>query len=409
MTTNGGEGSETSVEVALRVRPQNSKEQIDMCQICTFCTPGQPQIVLGKDKAFTYDFVFDTDSQQDQIYSQCIEGLVAGCFDGYNATVLAYGQTGSGKTYTMGTGFGMAVLPEQLGVIPRAVRQLFTTIDQLRDDAIASGDPPPQFEISAQFLELYNEDLIDLFDCNREALKKLKIHEDPNGGIYITGVTLQRVESVEETLSCLKQGALSRTVGSTNMNAQSSRSHAIFTLQVSQQRPIKTPVSSDGGGGGVAQYEISDWENLSAKFHFVDLAGSERLKRTGATGERAKEGISINCGLLALGNVISALGDKAKKGAHVPYRDSKLTRLLQDSLGGNSRTLMVACVSPTDRDFMETLNTLKYANRARNIKNKVSVNQDKTSQQLAQFRFDLFYQLYYSINSVHGILYAKIY
>uniref|UniRef100_A0A670ZVC7 Kinesin motor domain-containing protein n=1 Tax=Pseudonaja textilis TaxID=8673 RepID=A0A670ZVC7_PSETE len=133
----------------------------------------------------------------------------------------------------------------------------------------------------------------------------------------------------------------------------------------------------------------SEYETRTAKFHFVDLAGSERLKRTGATGERAKEGISINCGLLALGNVISALGDQSKKALHVPYRDSKLTRLLQDSLGGNSQTVMIACVSPSDRDFMETLNTLKYANRARNIKNKVVVNQDKTSQQISALRAEI--------------------
>uniref|UniRef100_A0A8B9J189 Kinesin-like protein KIF21B n=1 Tax=Amazona collaria TaxID=241587 RepID=A0A8B9J189_9PSIT len=133
----------------------------------------------------------------------------------------------------------------------------------------------------------------------------------------------------------------------------------------------------------------TEYETLTAKFHFVDLAGSERLKRTGATGERAKEGISINCGLLALGNVISALGDQSKKVVHVPYRDSKLTRLLQDSLGGNSQTIMIACVSPSDRDFMETLNTLKYANRARNIKNKVVVNQDKTSQQISALRAEI--------------------
>jgi hypothetical protein len=128
---------------------------------------------------------------------------------------------------------------------------------------------------------------------------------------------------------------------------------------------------------------------LSAKFHFVDLAGSERLKRTLATGDRAKEGISINCGLLALGNVISALGDRSKKSSHVPYRDSKLTRLLQDSLGGNSRTVMIACVSPSDRDFVETLNTLKYANRARNIKNRVQVNQDKSSRTIASLRREI--------------------
>uniref|UniRef100_A0A8C9WNG5 Kinesin family member 21A n=1 Tax=Scleropages formosus TaxID=113540 RepID=A0A8C9WNG5_SCLFO len=133
----------------------------------------------------------------------------------------------------------------------------------------------------------------------------------------------------------------------------------------------------------------SEFETLTAKFHFVDLAGSERLKRTGATGDRAKEGISINCGLLALGNVISALGDRNKRSSHVPYRDSKLTRLLQDSLGGNSQTVMIACISPSDRDFMETLNTLKYANRARNIKNRVVVNQDKASQQISALRTEI--------------------
>uniref|UniRef100_A0AAY5E7H8 Kinesin motor domain-containing protein n=1 Tax=Electrophorus electricus TaxID=8005 RepID=A0AAY5E7H8_ELEEL len=151
-------------------------------------------------------------------------------------------------------------------------------------------------------------------------------------------------------------------------------------------RVCTQPDRSGAADGSVAQPE---YETLTAKFHFVDLAGSERLKRTGATGERAREGISINCGLLALGNVISALGDQSKKAGHVPYRDSKLTRLLQDSLGGNSRTVMIACVSPSDRDFMETLNTLKYANRARNIKNKVVVNQDKTSQQISALRAEI--------------------
>lgn len=206
--------------------------------------------------------------------------------------------------------------------------------------------------------------------------KVYKIHEDPYGGIQVKGVSLKTVTSAREALECLKLGTLSRSTASTQMNTQSSRSHAIFTLHIKQQRLV---TESDDS-------YPNEFETLTAKFHFVDLAGSERLKRTGATGERAKEGISINCGLLALGNVISALGDKSKKALHVPYRDSKLTRLLQDSLGGNSQTVMIACVSPSDRDFMETLNTLKYANRARNIKNKISVNQDKSSKTIAQLR-----------------------
>uniref|UniRef100_A0A9J7WUT1 Kinesin family member 21B n=1 Tax=Cyprinus carpio carpio TaxID=630221 RepID=A0A9J7WUT1_CYPCA len=154
-------------------------------------------------------------------------------------------------------------------------------------------------------------------------------------------------------------------------------------------RVCPQPQLVNGEMNGDSSISQPEYETLTAKFHFVDLAGSERLKRTGATGERAREGISINCGLLALGNVISALGDQSKKAGHVPYRDSKLTRLLQDSLGGNSRTVMIACVSPSDRDFMETLNTLKYANRARNIKNKVIVNQDKTSQQISALRAEI--------------------
>lgn len=205
--------------------------------------------------------------------------------------------------------------------------------------------------------------------------KVYKIHEDPYGGIQVRGVTYKTVCSAEEALQCLRLGALSRTTASTQMNTQSSRSHAIFTLHIKQQRIV--PSDDDS---------INEFETLTSKFHFVDLAGSERLKRTGATGERQKEGISINCGLLALGNVISALGDKSKRALHIPYRDSKLTRLLQDSLGGNSQTVMIACVSPSDRDFMETLNTLKYANRARNIKNKIFINQDKSSKTIAQLK-----------------------
>lgn len=173
---------------------------------------------------------------------------------------------------------------------------------------------------------------------------------------------------------------MARTTASTQMNAQSSRSHAIFTILIKRQRRITTDES------GLPE---DDLETLTAKFHFVDLAGSERLKRTGATGDRAKEGISINSGLLSLGNVISALGDISKKATHIPYRDSKLTRLLQDSLGGNSQTLMIACVSPSDRDFMETLNTLKYANRARNITNKIVVNQDQSSRTISLLRREI--------------------
>ncbi|XP_029287054.1 kinesin-like protein KIF21B isoform X2 [Cottoperca gobio] len=389
------------VKVALRIRPQMAKEKIEGCHVCTLVTPGEPQVLLGKDKAFTYDFVLDIDSEQQQIYQASVYKLIEGCFEGYNATVFAYGQTGSGKTYTMGTGFDVGLSQKEQGIISRAVHHLFEGIQNRRDRAQEAGSQPPEFKVTAQFLELYNEEVLDLFDVardpdSRNRKSNIKIHEDASGSIYTTGVTSRLVHSEEELLQCLKIGALSRTTASTQMNATSSRSHAIFTIYLCQMRACQQGQMNGGGGengelNGVDASPIAqpEFETLMAKFHFVDLAGSERLKRTGATGERAREGISINCGLLALGNVISALGDQAKKGGHVPYRDSKLTRLLQDSLGGNSRTLMIACVSPSDRDFMETLNTLKYANRARNIKNKVVVNQDKTSQQISALRAEI--------------------
>ncbi|XP_064794323.1 kinesin-like protein KIF21A isoform X4 [Oncorhynchus masou masou] len=389
---------ESSVRVALRIRPQLAREKIEGCHICTFCMPAEPQVMLGKDKAFTYDYVFDMDSQQESIYTHCTEKLIEGCFEGYNATIFAYGQTGSGKTYTMGTGFDVNICEEELGIIPRAVGHLFRGIEERRQAATEQGKPVPEFKINAQFLELYNEEVLDLFESTRDMDGKrqkstIKIHEDANGGIYTVGVTTRTVASKAEMMQCLKLGALSRTTASTQMNVQSSRSHAIFTIHLCQVRvcaPDDSESSETDNRLANGSSEInSEFETLTAKFHFVDLAGSERLKRTGATGDRAKEGISINCGLLALGNVISALGDRSKRSTHVPYRDSKLTRLLQDSLGGNSQTVMIACISPSDRDFMETLSCLNYANRARNIKNKVMVNQDKASQQISALRTDI--------------------
>uniref|UniRef100_A0A182TAG0 Kinesin-like protein n=1 Tax=Anopheles maculatus TaxID=74869 RepID=A0A182TAG0_9DIPT len=229
-------------------------------------------------------------------------------------------------------------------------------------------------------MELYNEEIIDLLDPYNKGARVFKIFEDAAGGISVAGATIKPLAGPQEALNCLQQGALARTTASTQMNEQSSRSHALFTILIRRQRVMTAEQCGNADG---------DTETLTSKFHFVDLAGSERLKRTGATGERAREGISINCGLLALGNVISALGDKTKKVSHVPYRDSKLTRLLQDSLGGNSQTIMIACVSPSDRDFMETLNTLKYANRARNIKNKVQINQDQSSRTISLLRREI--------------------
>ncbi|KAI9306627.1 hypothetical protein BJ944DRAFT_45116 [Cunninghamella echinulata] len=264
----------------------------------------------------------------------------------------------------MGTSLENSVNAEQEGIVPRCILQLYQTLQE-RMGTIPGFD----YEVYVSFLELYNEELIDLLNPYHTQKRKsgatgtapaeVTIREDIAGNIYWSGVKEELCSTPEELLGYLAKGSLCRTTGSTEMNTVSSRSHAIFSVILKQKRP-----------------DLEDTQSLTSKFHFVDLAGSERLKRTNAQGDRAKEGIAINSGLLALGNVISALGDEQRRASHIPYRDSKLTRLLQDSLGGNSQTLMLACVSPADSNFMETLNTLKYANRARNIKNRVVINQD---------------------------------
>ncbi|XP_073920576.1 chromosome-associated kinesin KIF4A isoform X2 [Castor canadensis] len=343
------------VRVALRCRPLVSKEVNEGCQMCLSFVPGEPQVVVGTDKSFTYDFVFDPSTEQEEVFNTAVAPLIKGIFKGYNATVLAYGQTGSGKTYSMGGAYTSEQENEPtVGVIPRVIQMLFKEIDKKSDF---------EFTLKVSYLEIYNEEIWDLLCLSREKASQINIREDPKEGIKIMGLTEKTVVVASDTVSCLEQGNNSRTVASTAMNSQSSRSHAIFTISIEQRK--KNDKNS----------------SFRSKLHLVDLAGSERQKKTKAEGDRLKEGININRGLLCLGNVISALGDD-KKGSFVPYRDSKLTRLLQDSLGGNSHTLMIACVSPADSNLEETLNTLRYADRARKIKNKPVINIDPQTAEL---------------------------
>ncbi|CAO3614220.1 unnamed protein product [Cunninghamella echinulata] len=252
----------------------------------------------------------------------------------------------------------------------------------------SSSSPQNKYTVKVSFVEIYNEELIDLLnDAPIEERPPIVIREDPKGQIYWTGVKEVVVKNAEDVLHYLEQGTQSRATGATDMNEKSSRSHAIFSVTLQQEKPIssssapvtrsESPSPMNMKRSSLKNLKQDDTEYIitSSKFHFVDLAGSERLKRTAAKGDRRKEGININAGLLALGNVISALGDTSKRGSHVPYRDSKLTRLLQDSLGGNATTLMIACVSPIEFNLSETLNTLHYANRARNIKNRSEKNE----------------------------------
>ncbi|KAL4273393.1 hypothetical protein GQ457_13G009540 [Hibiscus cannabinus] len=408
-----------SVRVAVNIRPLITTELLNGCTDCITVVPGEPQVQIGS-HTFTYDYVYGgVGSPSSAIYDDCVAPLVDALFHGYNATVLAYGQTGSGKTYTMGTNY--TADGSNARIIPKVMEAIFKRAEATKHST--------ENLIRVSFIEIFKEEVFDLLDSNPAAPSKaegvslvkptapgrlpIQIRETVNGGITLTGVTEAEVRTKEEMASYLSRGSLCRATGSTNMNSLSrmdkffclqiiyhvvlvyfvnlclcqvqcslhvsSRSHAIFTITMEQK---KTASCSNE-----VNDDIGD-DILCAKLHLVDLAGSERAKRTGADGMRFKEGIHINKGLLALGNVISALGDekKRKEGGHVPYRDSKLTRLLQDSLGGNSKTVMIACVSPADTNAEETLNTLKYANRARNIQNKAVINRDPTAAQLKRMR-----------------------
>ncbi|XP_043939621.1 kinesin-like protein KIF27 [Protopterus annectens] len=350
---------EIPVKVAVRIRPLLPREILHRHQVCVRIVPNTQQIIIGKDHVFTFDFVFGQKSAQDDIYLACIEPLVVSFLEGYNVTVFAYGQTGSGKTYTIGGGHIASISEEEKGIIPRAIQELFLHISENHN---------VDFTVKISYIEVYKDELRDLLELETSS-KDLHIREDEKGNTVIVGSKECQVETADEVMSLLEAGNAARHTGATQMNEHSSRSHAVFTISVIQQRPKQTGEAEVG-------IKVSNRavQQICSKFHFVDLAGSERVTKTGNTGERFKESIQINSGLLALGNVISALGDQKKKNGHIPYRDAKITRILKDSLGGNAKTVMITCVSPSSSDFDESLNSLKYANRARNIRNKPIVN-----------------------------------
>lgn len=255
---------------------------------------------------------------------------------------------------------GISKPSTQRGVIPRAFEHIFEAI---------SAASNTKFLVHASYLEIYNEDIRDLLGTDTK--KKLELKESNDSGVYVAGLSMHPVHNVTECESIMEKGWKSRAVGATLMNADSSRSHSIFTVYLER-------LTSD---------DTEDGNIRKGKLNLVDLAGSERQAKTGATGDRLKEATKINLSLSALGNVISALVDGKSK--HIPYRDSKLTRLLQDSLGGNTKTLMIACLSPADNNYDETLSTLRYANRAKNIKNKPRVNEDPKDALLREYQEEI--------------------
>ncbi|XP_028922062.1 kinesin-like protein KIF17 isoform X2 [Ornithorhynchus anatinus] len=353
-----------SVKVVVRCRPMNQREKELHCQavVTVDCARGQcfiqnPGAADQPPKQFTFDGAYSLDHYTEQIYNEIAYPLVEGVTEGYNGTIFAYGQTGSGKSFTMQ---GLSDPSSQRGVIPRAFEHIFESVQCAENT---------KFLVRASYLEIYNEDIRDLLGADTK--QKLELKEHSEKGVYVKGLSMHTVHSVAQCERIMETGWKNRSVGYTLMNKDSSRSHSIFTISIE-----------------ICSVDERGKDHLRAgKLNLVDLAGSERQSKTGATGERLKEATKINLSLSALGNVISALVDGRCR--HIPYRDSKLTRLLQDSLGGNTKTLMVACLSPADNNYDETLSTLRYANRAKNIKNKPQINEDPKDALLREYQEEI--------------------
>lgn len=327
-------------------------------------------------KTFTYDFSYDSMDgrsscfvSQEKVFRDLGSDVLKAAFEGYNACVFAYGQTGSGKSYTM-----MGV-PGDAGLIPRICEGLFSRIcDAARHDEAS-------FRTEVSYLEIYNERVRDLLRRKSGHTYNLRVREHPKDGPYVEDLSKHLVQNYGDVEELMEAGNINRTTASTSMNDVSSRSHAIFTLCFTQ-----------------AKFDAEMPSETVSKIHLVDLAGSERADATGASGVRLKEGGNINKSLVTLGNVISALADMAQEGGNgnlkrksvfVPYRDSVLTWLLKDSLGGNSKTIMIATVSPADVNYGETLSTLRYANRAKNIINKPTINEDANVRLIRELRAEI--------------------
>ncbi|KAF7512179.1 hypothetical protein GJ744_002341 [Endocarpon pusillum] len=413
----GGSGSsdeeeKTSVKVVVRIRPPlkpgdpgfeliPQRFQRSMVQSTTPTSLGV-ESSQGR-KLFVFDHVFGEEVNQRGIWSY-LQDSVTSFVQGYNVSILAYGQSGSGKSYTMGTsGPSEQNDPHVMGVIPRAASHLFEVLNSIAPSSrqnsglkiptryslasmngaqqnFAKADSDKKWQMTATYVEIYNEQLRDLLLPDSTPLHEratVTIREDPRGRIILTGLYQVEINSVEELLSALNHGSAIRQTDATAINAESSRSHAVFSLNLIQRKPRAAITSSKEKHMSMPTEAMVNGEpsvTVDSKLHFVDLAGSERLKNTGATGDRAREGISINAGLASLGKVISQLSSR-QAGSHVSYRDSKLTRLLQDSLGGNAITYMIACVTPAEFHLSETLNTVQYAQRARAIQIKPRIQQ----------------------------------
>ncbi|XP_070686864.1 kinesin-like protein KIF18A isoform X2 [Pempheris klunzingeri] len=362
------------VKVVVRVRPANDSEKcesfrnvvqvvdnhmliFDPKEVDTSCFGSQRVRTrnvnkrANKDLKFVFDHVFDENSTQVDIFENTTKGVLDGLMNGFNCSVFAYGSTGAGKTHTMS---GSQNDP---GVMYRTMTELFKRMDDAKEDK--------EFAVAFSYLEVYNEQIRDLL----ANAGPLAVREDSSKGVIVQGLTLHQPKSAEHILEALDSGNRNRTQHPTDMNATSSRSHAVFQIYLRQQD--KTASLNPNA--------------CVAKMSLIDLAGSERASATNAKGQRLREGANINRSLLALGNVINVLANPKCKKSHVPYRDSKLTRLLKDSLGGNCRTVMIANISPSSKSYDDIHNTLKYANRAKEIKSSLKSNVVSLDSHIGQY------------------------
>ncbi|XP_033917859.1 kinesin heavy chain [Melopsittacus undulatus] len=337
--------AECSIKVMCRFRPLNEAEILRGDKFIPKFK-GDETVVIGQGKPYVFDRVLPPNTTQEQVYNACAKQIVKDVLEGYNGTIFAYGQTSSGKTHTME---GKLHDPQLMGIIPRIAHDIF--------DHIYSMDENLEFHIKVSYFEIYLDKIRDLLDVSKT---NLAVHEDKNRVPYVKGCTERFVSSPEEVLDVIDEGKANRHVAVTNMNEHSSRSHSIFLINIKQEN-------------------VETEKKLSGKLYLVDLAGSEKVSKTGAEGAVLDEAKNINKSLSALGNVISALAEGTK--THVPYRDSKMTRILQDSLGGNCRTTIVICCSPSVFNEAETKSTLMFGQRAKTIKNTVSVNLELTAEE----------------------------
>ena len=337
--------NECNIRVMCRFRPLNESEKTTGSkEVVKFPKDADDTCIVGG-KVYAFDRVFKPDASQESVYAATAKEIVDDVLSGYNGTIFAYGQTSSGKTHTME---GVLSSEKLQGIIPRIVQDIFTHI--------YSMDARIEFQIKISYFEIYLDKIRDLLDVTKT---NLAVHEDKNRVPYVKGATERFVATPDEVFECIEDGKANRHIAVTNMNEHSSRSHSVFLINVKQENQETE-------------------KKLSGKLYLVDLAGSEKVSKTGAEGGVLEEAKNINKSLSALGNVIAALAD-AKP--YVPYRDSKLTRILQESLGGNARTTIIICCSPASFNEPETKSTLYFGQRAKTVKNVICVNEELTAEE----------------------------